>query len=67
MLITVLLLLIVLPPGSDVFECSLIMIVFPSFASSAQPLRPRQYQPPFNEEARAKAGFGPEWYLPLAQ
>lgn len=24
-------------------------------------------KPPFNEEARAKAGFGPEWYLPLAQ
>lgn len=23
-------------------------------------------KPPFNEEARAKAGFGPEWYLPLA-
>lgn len=23
-------------------------------------------QPPFNEEARAKAGFGPGWYLPLA-
>jgi len=22
-------------------------------------------KPPFNEEARAKAGFGPEWYLPL--
>jgi uncharacterized ferritin-like protein (DUF455 family) len=22
-------------------------------------------QPPFNEPARAKAGFGPEWYLPL--
>ncbi|GAB4816722.1 hypothetical protein N2152v2_003768 [Parachlorella kessleri] len=24
-------------------------------------------KPPFNEQARAKAGFGPEWYLPLAQ
>lgn len=24
-------------------------------------------QPPFNEEARAKAGFGPEWYLPVAR
>ncbi len=23
-------------------------------------------KPPFNEEARAQAGFGPEWYLPLA-
>lgn len=23
-------------------------------------------QPPFNVEARAAAGFGPEWYLPLA-
>ena len=23
-------------------------------------------QPPFNEAARAAAGFGPEWYLPLA-
>ncbi|GIL89336.1 hypothetical protein Vretimale_18663 [Volvox reticuliferus] len=23
-------------------------------------------KPPFNEEARAKAGFGPEWYLPLS-
>jgi len=23
-------------------------------------------QPPFNEEARAAAGFGPEWYLPLS-
>lgn len=23
-------------------------------------------KPPFNEEARARAGFGPEWYLPLA-
>jgi len=23
-------------------------------------------KPPFNEAARAKAGFGPEWYLPLA-
>jgi hypothetical protein len=23
-------------------------------------------QPPFNEEARAQAGFGPAWYLPLA-
>ena len=23
-------------------------------------------QPPFNDEARARAGFGPEWYLPLA-
>ena len=23
-------------------------------------------KPPFNEEARAAAGFGPEWYLPLA-
>lgn len=22
-------------------------------------------QPPFNDFARAKAGFGPEWYLPL--
>ena len=22
-------------------------------------------KPPFNEEARKKAGFGPEWYLPL--
>ncbi|GFR40466.1 hypothetical protein Agub_g1027 [Astrephomene gubernaculifera] len=24
-------------------------------------------KPPFNDEARARAGFGPEWYLPLAQ
>jgi len=24
-------------------------------------------KPPFNEEARAAAGFGPEWYLPLAE
>ena len=24
-------------------------------------------KPPFNHEARAKAGFGPEWYLPLAE
>lgn len=23
-------------------------------------------QPPFNEAARAAAGFGPEWYLPLS-
>lgn len=23
-------------------------------------------QPPFNEEARAQAGFGPQWYMPLA-
>ena len=23
-------------------------------------------KPPFNDEARAQAGFGPEWYLPLA-
>ncbi|DBA96627.1 hypothetical protein WJX77_008860 [Trebouxia sp. C0004] len=23
-------------------------------------------KPPFNEEARAAAGFGPEWYLPLS-
>jgi uncharacterized ferritin-like protein (DUF455 family) len=23
-------------------------------------------KPPFNEAARAAAGFGPEWYLPLA-
>ena len=23
-------------------------------------------KPPFNDAARAKAGFGPEWYLPLA-
>lgn len=23
-------------------------------------------QPPFNEAARAQAGFGPEWYMPLA-
>jgi hypothetical protein len=23
-------------------------------------------RPPFNDEARARAGFGPEWYLPLA-
>ncbi|KAK9820099.1 hypothetical protein WJX72_006117 [[Myrmecia] bisecta] len=23
-------------------------------------------KPPFNDDARAKAGFGPEWYLPLA-
>lgn len=22
-------------------------------------------QPPFNDPARAQAGFGPEWYLPL--
>lgn len=22
-------------------------------------------QPPFNDAARAQAGFGPEWYLPL--
>lgn len=22
-------------------------------------------QPPFNDAARAKAGFGPEWYMPL--
>jgi hypothetical protein len=24
-------------------------------------------KPPFNDAARAKAGFGPQWYLPLAQ
>lgn len=23
-------------------------------------------QPPFNEQARAAAGFGPNWYLPLS-
>lgn len=23
-------------------------------------------QPPFNVEAREQAGFGPEWYMPLA-
>lgn len=23
------------------------------------------FKPPFNDEARAQAGFGPEWYLPL--
>lgn len=23
-------------------------------------------KPPFNDAARAQAGFGPEWYLPLA-
>jgi Protein of unknown function (DUF455) len=23
-------------------------------------------KPPFNDAARARAGFGPEWYLPLA-
>ncbi len=23
-------------------------------------------QPPFNVQARAQAGFGPEWYMPLA-
>ena len=23
-------------------------------------------QPPFNEAARAAAGFGPDWYLPLS-
>jgi len=23
-------------------------------------------QPPFNEAARAQAGFGPEWYMPIA-
>lgn len=23
-------------------------------------------KPPFNDEARAQAGFGPEWYMPLA-
>jgi uncharacterized ferritin-like protein (DUF455 family) len=22
-------------------------------------------KPPFNDEARARAGFGPEWYMPL--
>jgi hypothetical protein len=24
-------------------------------------------QPPFNEAARKKAGFGPEWYMPVAK
>ena len=23
-------------------------------------------KPPFNDEARARAGFGPEWYMPLS-
>ncbi len=37
------------------------------YATDAIALLPLLPQPPFNEEARAKAGFGPEWYLPVAR
>lgn len=34
--------------------------------NSSSNLLYRALQPPFNEAARAAAGFGPQWYLPLS-
>ena len=44
----------------------LIDFVIPQFHKVVRQHFKGRLKPPFNEEARLRAGFGPEWYLPLS-
>ncbi|KAJ7116099.1 hypothetical protein O6H91_Y568100 [Diphasiastrum complanatum] len=53
--------------GLDFLKSSFIsQNVVPAFHAIVKKHFRGPLKPPFNEAARAKAGFGPEWYLPLS-